>query len=135
MKGCCEEQQGHTPMTMYTYLYLSLSLSIYIYIYTHTHYICIYTYMHLLDSSWHSPLGRGLFVRRPVAGAEPQGGTFVCIRPLLCRTPAAGCQIAVLQTTQLHLEASSPLRLLETTRPRGVHIFDLRESHPFGTRR
>ena len=31
-----------------------------------------------------------------------------CIRPLLCRTPAAGCQITVSQTTQLHLEVSLP---------------------------
>ena len=42
----------------------------------------------------------------------------VCIRPLLCRTPAAGCQIAVLHTTQLHLEASSPLKVASSV----VHL-------------
>ena len=73
------------------YIYIchySLSLSIYIYIY-------IYIY------------DCGKLLKQLASGER----LWLCIRPLLCGTPAAGCQIAASQTTQLHLEVSLPLNV------------------------
>ena len=69
-----------TIRCMYTYIYIYICM-----------YVCIYIYIYIFLSVPCTQL--------PLAGAVHA----FCIRPLLCRTPAAGCQIAVSQTTQLHL--------------------------------
>ena len=97
---------------MYIYIYIYTYIYIYIYIYL---YVCVHTYIHVciyiyiyIALRGEPPAGPTSAAWPPAARGCPPPGFIFCIRPLLCRTPAAGCQIAVLQTTQLHLEVSSP---------------------------